>query len=98
MTTSPDYRLFALDTVPPKPGMTGPVTDGGASIAGEEWLVSPAGLARFLDQLPAPMALGAVTLSDGRQVIGFTCQPGAVAGATEITASGGWRNHLAATV
>jgi len=98
VTTSPDYRLFALDTVPPKPGMTGPVTDGGASIAGEEWLVSPAGLARFLDQLPAPMALGAVTLSDGRQVIGFTCQPGAVAGATEITASGGWRNHLAATV
>jgi allophanate hydrolase len=96
VTTSPDYRLFALDTVPPKPGMTGPVTDGGAAIAGEEWYVSPAGLARFLDQLPAPMALGEITLSDGRRVVGFTCQPDAVAGAQEITATGGWRNFLAA--
>lgn len=93
--TSPDYRLFALDTVPPKPGMTGPVAQGGAAIAGEEWVLSPAGLARFLDQLPAPMALGEITLSDGRRVTGFTCQPEAVADATEITATGGWRNHLA---
>jgi allophanate hydrolase len=94
--TSSNYRLFALNTIPPKPGMTGPVAQGGAGIAGEEWVLSPAGMARFLDQLPAPMALGEITLSDGRHVTGFTCQPGAVADATEITATGGWRTYLAA--
>lgn len=94
--TSPDYKLFALDTVPPKPGMTGPVSQGGGTIAGEEWILSPAGLARFLDQLPAPMALGEVTLADDRHVTGFTCQPEAVADAAEITATGGWRNYLVA--
>ncbi|MEJ6548961.1 allophanate hydrolase [Corynebacterium sp. USCH3] len=91
--TTPDYRLYALDTVPPKPGLTGPVEDG-RRIAGEEWLISPAGLGRFLAGLPAPMALGQVTLSDGRQVTGFTCQPAAVDGAEDISAFGGWRGYV----
>ncbi|MGP9723877.1 allophanate hydrolase [Corynebacterium sp. AOP40-9SA-29] len=101
--TTSDYRLFALDTVPPKPGLTGPVQQGGsgeageagARIAGEEWLISPAGLGRFLDALPAPMALGQVTLADGRSVTGFTCQPAAVEGAADISEFGGWRGYLA---
>ncbi|WP_420100411.1 allophanate hydrolase [Corynebacterium sp.] len=92
--TTADYRLYALDTVPPKPGLTGPVEDG-HRIAGEEWLISPAGLGRFLADLPAPMALGQVTLSDGRQVTGFTCQPAAVDGAEDISAFGGWRAYMA---
>ncbi|WP_130841552.1 allophanate hydrolase [Corynebacterium neomassiliense] len=92
--TSPRYRLYALDTVPPKPGLSGPVDNGGASVAGEEWRMSPAELARFLDALPAPMALGEVLLDDGRRLTGFTCQPCAVDGAAEITSSGGWRPYL----
>lgn len=39
------------------------------------------------------MALGQVTLSDGRQVTGFTCQP-AVEGAEDISAFGGWRAYV----
>lgn len=101
--TTSDYRLYALNTVPPKPGLTGPVGQGGSGetgaagtrIAGEEWLVSPAGLGHFLDALPAPMALGQVTLSDGRSVTGFTCQPAAVEGAEDISRFGGWRGYLA---
>lgn len=92
--TTADYCLYALDTVPPKPGLTGPVEDG-RRIVGEEWLISPVGLGRFLADLPAPMALGQVTLSDGRQVTGFTCQPAAVDGAEDISAFGGWRAYIA---
>lgn len=88
--TSADYRLFALDTVPPKPGLSGP-TDGGDRIVGEEWLISPVELAGFLASLPAPMTLGAVQLADGRTMTGFSCQPCAVATAEEITAFGGWK-------
>lgn len=88
--TSDDYRLFALDTVPPKPGLSGP-GDGGERIVGEEWLISPAELAGFLATLPAPMTLGAVHLSDGRNVTGFSCQPAAVESAEEITSFGGWK-------
>lgn len=91
--TTPEYRLYALDTAPPKPGLTGPVEDG-RRIAGEEWLISPAGLGRFLAGLPAPMALGQVMLADGRQVTGFTCQPAAVEGAEDISAFGEWRAYV----
>ncbi len=91
--TTADYHLYALDTVPPKPGLTGPV-EGGHRILGEEWLITPTGLGRFLAGLPAPMALGQVTLSDGRQVTGFTCQPAAVEGAQDISRFGGWREYV----
>ena len=44
--TSANYQLFALDTVPPKPGLSGPV-DGGDRIVGEEWLDLPGGAGRI---------------------------------------------------
>ena len=90
--TAPHYSLYALDTVPAKPGLVrvaGPAT--GASIAGELWRLPPAGLARFMAGLAAPMAVGRVRLDDGRDVLGFVCEPAALDGATEITAYGGWR-------
>jgi allophanate hydrolase len=88
--TTGNYRLYALNTTPPKPGLSGP-TESGGRIVGEEWLISPVELAGFLSSLPAPMTLGAVTLSDGRTVTGFSCQPSAVESAEEITECGGWR-------
>jgi allophanate hydrolase len=33
-----------------------------------------------------------VVLDDGAEVTGFLCEAYAAAGATDITASGGWRN------
>ncbi len=94
VTTAPDYRLFALDTTPPKPGMLR-VTSGGASIAGELWSLPAAGFARFVEALPAPMTIGRVTLSNGRDVAGFLCEPVATEDAADITAYGGWRAWLA---
>jgi allophanate hydrolase len=91
--TAPGYRLYALQTEPPKPGL---VRDRSteASIGGELWAIPPHGLGTLLAALPAPMALGPVNLIDGRTVVGFLCEPAALEGATEITGYGGWRGYL----
>ncbi|MBT2501775.1 allophanate hydrolase [Curtobacterium sp. ISL-83] len=91
--TSADYRLYALDTVPPKPGLVR--ADGGAPIAGEVWRLPAAGFGTFVAALPVPMAIGTVTLEDGSDVTGFLVEPFAVAGAREITDPGGWRAYRA---
>jgi allophanate hydrolase len=65
-----------------------------ASIEGELWALPPAGLASLLAKLPAPMALGRVTLEDGSEVVGFLCEPAALSSAQDITAFGSWRAYL----
>ncbi|MCJ1714350.1 allophanate hydrolase [Curtobacterium sp. VKM Ac-2922] len=101
--TASDYRLYALDTVPPKPGLVraGPVTpgdgrspaSGSGSIVGEVWRLPAAGFATFVAALPAPMAIGTVALDDGTDVTGFLVEPWAVDGAQDITQHGGWRAY-----
>lgn len=91
--TAPRYRLFALDTEPPKPGVVRVEADG-ASLPGEVWALSPAALGTFLAAIPQPMALGEVELEDGRTVVGFLCEPIALEGARDITAAGGWRAYV----
>ena len=88
--TAKRYRLLALDTTPPKPGLVREA-EGGASIAGEVWRLPAAGFARFMAGLATPMAIGRVCLDDGRDVLGFLCEPAATAGAVDITGYGGWR-------
>ncbi|MET0448318.1 MAG: allophanate hydrolase [Aeromicrobium sp.] len=84
------YRLLALDTVPPKPGLVRTTAEG-ESIVGEVWRLPAAGFGTFVDALPAPMTIGTVELDDGRTVTGFLCEPYATEGARDITAFGGWR-------
>ncbi|MGW9346499.1 allophanate hydrolase [Nocardiopsis flavescens] len=93
--TAPEYRMAALPTTPPKPGLRR-VASGGAALACEVWKLSPAALGAFLAALPAPMSLGAVTLADGRTVVGFGCEEAATEGARDITGYGGWRAYLEA--
>ncbi|MFI8293707.1 allophanate hydrolase [Streptomyces sp. NPDC085614] len=92
-TTAPAYRLYALDTVPPKPGLVR-VRDGGAAIEAELWRLPAEGLGALLATLPRPMALGSVELADGGFVAGFLCEPQALDGARDITSYGGWRAAL----
>ena len=92
--TAASYTLHALDTTPPKPGLVF-VGEGGSSIGGELWRMSPAALGTFLAELPAPMTLGRVRLADGRDVVGFGCTPAALAGARDITSHGSWPAYLA---
>ncbi|WP_017542701.1 allophanate hydrolase [Nocardiopsis prasina] len=92
-TTSGDHRMVALRTTPPKPGLLR-VDSGGSALRCEVWEISPAGLGAFLAALPAPMTLGAVTLADGRTVVGFGCEPAAAVGGEDITHHGGWLAYL----
>jgi len=98
--TASDYRLYALDTEPPKPGLvrSGPVAPAASasdpgSIVGEVWRLPAAGFGTFVAALPAPMAIGSVTLDDGTTVTGFTVEAHAVEGAEDITHHGGWRAY-----
>ncbi|MFC8363816.1 allophanate hydrolase [Streptomyces griseorubiginosus] len=92
-TTAPVYRLHALRTAPPKPGLEH-VGEGGAEIEVEIWRMPAAGLGRLLSTLPRPMALGRVQLADGTGVPGFLCEPSALTDAKDITSYGGWRPYL----
>ncbi|BAW07936.1 allophanate hydrolase [Nocardia seriolae] len=95
--TTDAYRLTALDTVPRKPGLVRTAPGDGLPIAGELYHLSEAALGRFLATLPAPMALTAITLADGRTVTGFTATHDATAAATDITEYRSWPAYLAHT-
>lgn len=92
-TTAAAYRLYALATTPPKPGLVRTGAGGGA-VEAEVWRLPAEGLGRLLAELPRPMALGRVELADGTHVPGFLCAPEALEGARDITAHGGWRAYL----
>lgn len=92
--TSPSYRLYALDTVPPKPGLVR-VADGGVAVRGEIWTLPAAGFARFVQGVPRPMALGSVLLEGERSVTGFLCEPLALSGAHDISDVADWVLWLA---
>ena len=95
-TTAPHYRLYALpDTQPPKPGLAR-VADAGVAIEVEVYDMPAAALGSFLALIPHPLGLGSVQLADGRWVKGFICEGIALAGATDISAHGGWRAWRAA--
>ncbi|OXY96236.1 allophanate hydrolase [Streptomyces diastatochromogenes] len=92
-TTAPVYRLHALPTDPPKPGLVH-VGEGGAPIETEIWRLPAEGLGHLLTTLPRPMTLGSVELADGSRVPGFLCEPEALTHAEDITRYGGWRAYL----
>ena len=91
--TAPEYRMFALPTEPPKPGV---VRDSarGISLVGERWTLSAAALGLFLAKLPAPMALGPVVLDTGEHVLGFHCDPQTAATGMDITLHRSWTAYL----
>jgi len=96
--TAATYRLFALPTTPPKPGLVRVAADdpAGVAIDVEVWSLEPAHFAWFVDAIPAPLGIGRVLLADGTDVAGFLCEPVALDDdALEITAHGGWRAFLA---
>ena len=69
--TAPDYRLYALDTTPPKPGMLRVEPGAGAAIKLELWALSAAAFGKFVAAIPPPLSIGTIRLADGRGVKGF---------------------------
>ncbi|CCE10060.1 putative glutamyl-tRNA(Gln) amidotransferase subunit A (Glu-ADT subunit A) [Bradyrhizobium sp. STM 3843] len=93
--TAPNYRLYALPTTPPKPGMLGIAPGEGVCVELELWALSAAGFGRFVASVPAPLSIGTITLADGRDVKGFIVESAATNGARDISSFGGWRAYLA---
>ena len=93
--TAPAYRLFALDTVPPKPGMVR-VASGvvGAAVEAEVWSLDVEAFGSFVAEVPPPLSIGSVELEDGSVVKGFLCEPAALTTAEDITAHASWRSWL----
>jgi allophanate hydrolase len=91
--TAPAYRLHALPTEPPKPGMVR-VAEGGGSIEAEVWSLTAASFGAFVARVPAPLTIGTVELADGAEVKGFLCEPAALDGTPDITALASWRRYL----
>ena len=93
--TAPDYRLYALATTPPKPGMLRVEAGKGTAIELEVWALSPAAFGQFVAAIPPPLSIGTITLSDGRGVKGFLVEAAATLGARDISRFGGWRAYMA---
>ncbi|BAV65609.1 allophanate hydrolase [Sphingobium cloacae] len=92
--TAPSYRLYAMaDSVPPKPALVH--SEDGAPIAVEVYELGVAEFGSFVAEVPAPLAIGTVTLADGSSVKGFVAEPRALVGAEDITGLGGWRAYIA---
>lgn len=92
--TAAGYSFYALpDTTPPKPGL---VRDGkgAGGIEVEIWEMSDSAFGSFVALIPPPLGIGTLELEDGTSVKGFLCEAYAVAGAEDITATGGWRAWL----
>jgi allophanate hydrolase len=92
--TAPDYKLYALDTTPAKPGMLRVATGTGSSISLELWALSAAAFGKFVAAIPPPLSIGTVRLADGRGVKGFIVEPADITGARDISAFGGWRTFM----
>ncbi|KUJ72919.1 allophanate hydrolase [Thiomicrospira sp. WB1] len=95
MQTAAKYRFYELNERPLlKPGLV-KQSEGGASIELEIWAMPREHLGSFLALIPSPLGLGKVELIDGREVVGFVCEPYGIEGALDITETGGWRNWMA---
>ena len=93
--TAPTYRLYAMaGSKPPKPALVHDV-QGGRSIEVEVYELDAAAFGSFTADVPAPLAIGTVSLANGETVKGFVAEPRAIIGAAEITWLGGWRAYVA---
>ena len=93
--TAQAYRLYAMaNTTPPKPALVH-VGEGGSALEVEVYSLDVGAFGSFVAEVPAPLAIGTVTLDDGEEVKGFVAEPRALDGAADITHLGGWRAYIA---
>jgi len=92
--TAAEYRLYALDTHPPKPGLAREPGFNGWGIEVEVWAVPENQFGSFVAEVPPPLGIGSVVLEDGTIVKGFICEQAGLSSGDEITRFGGWRSYL----
>ncbi len=91
--TSANYRMFALPGGPPyRPGL---IRDEqrGMPIEVEVWRMPSSEFGDFVNNIPAPLAIGKVELANGQWFPGFVCENYAITDADEISNLGSWRNY-----
>lgn len=94
--TAPDYRMFAFTTGGiAKPGLIRDAEKGGP-IYLEIYRLTHEAFGRFVQNVPAPLGIGKVTLADGRAVSGFIAEPVVAEIGEEITVLGDWRKFASA--
>ena len=93
--TAPDYKLYALDTTPSKPGMLRVEAATGSAIKLELWALSATSFGKFVAAIPPPLSIGTIRLANVRGIKGFLVEPAAISGARDISAFGGWRAFMA---
>lgn len=91
--TKPQYKLYALPTFPEKPAIVKTISEKGEKIEVELYELTYDALGRFMEVVPSPLGLGKILLEDGREVIGFICEPYALDNAFDITVFKGWRYY-----
>ncbi len=93
--TAPAYKLYAMaNAKPPRPALVH-VGEGGSAIEVEVYALDMEAFGSFVAEVPAPLAIGTVTLDSGEAVKGFVAEPRALDGAADITNLGGWRAYIA---
>ena len=93
-TTAPCYRFYALAGGPPmRPGLVMDENEG-AAIDVEIWRMPLENFGSFVAGIASPLGIGKVKVADGREVVGFICEPRGLEGATEITHLGNWRTYM----
>lgn len=93
--TAPLYRLYAMETVPPKPALIHVGEKDGVALELEIYELDFAAFGSFVAEVPAPLAIGTVTLEDGSEVKGFVAEPRACDNAQDVSHFGGWRAYIA---
>ncbi|MBA1140658.1 allophanate hydrolase [Mesorhizobium neociceri] len=92
--TTPSYRLYALaGQSVPKPGLVRVAGDG-MQIDVEVWRLDPDAFGRFVAAVPAPLGIGTIELDDRTSAKGFLVETAGLAGASDISAHGGWRSFI----
>jgi allophanate hydrolase len=86
--------MVALEGAVPRPGLIRQPNGSGSSLEVEVHELSHAALGSLMVSIKPPLAIGTVTLDDGRELPGFVCEGHAAAWAPDVTDSGGWRAHL----
>jgi allophanate hydrolase len=86
--TSKEYKLYKLNTTPPKPGMIRTQNGDGGNIEVDIYEIAKTNFGKFIEDVKTPLCIGDVILENGEIVKGFLCEPSYIEFAEDITKDG----------
>lgn len=85
--TAPKYKLYQLNSTPPKPGMYYEPENGNA-IEVDIYEIPVGAMGYFMGMIKKPLGIGQVELEDGKLVYGFLCEEYEAKAGKDITGQG----------